>query len=68
MYLNGEIVKTQLQEMKNEQNRNQASEEIEDEIIEEKTKIEKPAIKEKKELITKKISKRNNSIYDLYNS
>ncbi|MDD4330547.1 MAG: ParB/RepB/Spo0J family partition protein [Aliarcobacter sp.] len=27
MYLNGEIVKTQLQEMKNEQNRNQASEE-----------------------------------------
>ena len=25
MYLNGEIVKTQLQEMKNEQNRNQAS-------------------------------------------
>lgn len=27
MYLNGEIVKTQLQEMKNEQNKNQASEE-----------------------------------------
>ncbi len=27
MYLNGEIVKTQLQEMKNEQNRNQTSEE-----------------------------------------
>ena len=27
MYLNGEIVKTQLQEMKNEQNRNQASKE-----------------------------------------
>ena len=27
MYLNGEIVKTQLQEMKNEQNRNQTLEE-----------------------------------------
>ncbi len=27
MYLNGQIVKTQLQEIKNEQNRNQASEE-----------------------------------------
>ena len=27
MYLNGEIVKTQLQEMKNGQNRNQTSEE-----------------------------------------
>ena len=51
-----EIEKSKIEEKVEIKQAKEPSKEIEDEIIEEKTKIEKPAIKEKKELITKKDS------------
>ena len=51
-----EIEKSKIEEKVEIKQAKEPSKEIEDEIIEEKTKIEKPAIKEKKDLITKKDS------------